>query len=69
MAQLSRESYILENLKAVQLRISEACQASGRNASEVTLIAVTKNYPVSDVQILVDYGVSNFGENLSLIHI
>jgi len=63
MAQVSRENYILENLKAVQLRISEACQASGRNASEVTLIAVTKNYPISDVQILVDYGVSNFGEN------
>jgi pyridoxal phosphate enzyme (YggS family) len=30
---------------------------------EVTLIAVTKTFPVSDVQILHDLGVTNFGEN------
>ncbi len=30
---------------------------------EVTLIAVTKTFPVSDAQILHDLGVSNFGEN------
>ena len=30
---------------------------------EVTLIAVTKTFPVSDVKILHDLGVTNFGEN------
>ena len=30
---------------------------------EVTLIAVTKTFPVSDAQILHDLGVNNFGEN------
>jgi pyridoxal phosphate enzyme (YggS family) len=30
---------------------------------EVTLIVVTKTFPVSDAQILHDLGVSNFGEN------
>ena len=30
---------------------------------EVTLIAVTKTFPVSDAQILHDLGVSHFGEN------
>ena len=30
---------------------------------EVTLIAVTKTFPVSDAQILCDLGVSHFGEN------
>ena len=29
----------------------------------VTLIAVTKTYPASDVQILKDLGINNFGEN------
>lgn len=30
-----------------------------------TLIVVTKTYPISDVEILVDLGVRNFGENRS----
>lgn len=30
---------------------------------EVTLIAVTKTFPISDVQILHDLGVTDFGEN------
>ena len=63
MAHVSREGYIHDNLNAVQLRISKACEASGRSASDITLIAVTKNYPASDVQILTDLGLSNFGEN------
>ena len=29
----------------------------------VTLIVVTKNFPVSDIEILYDLGERNFGEN------
>ena len=42
------------NLASVQERITR---------SDVTLIVVTKTYPVSDVQILKELGVENFGEN------
>jgi pyridoxal phosphate enzyme (YggS family) len=36
---------------------------AGRNLEEVTLIAVTKTFPISDVEILKSLGISNFGEN------
>jgi pyridoxal phosphate enzyme (YggS family) len=51
---MTRLEEITQNLQEVQSRISNP---------EVTLIAVTKTYPVSDVQILKDLGINNFGEN------
>ena len=39
---------------AVRTRIAAACRAAGRRSGEVTLIAVTKTYPVSDIQLLGD---------------
>lgn len=50
---MSRSEELAENLRAVQSRIP----------SHVTLIVVTKTYPVSDVLILKELGVENFGEN------
>ena len=50
-------------LGAVRKRISAACDAAGRAAEEVTLIAVTKTFPASDVQLLVGLGVTDVGEN------
>lgn len=44
-------------------RLAAACAAAGRSASEVTLIAVTKTYPVSDVLALAALGVNDIGEN------
>src|SRR5690606_32525541 len=44
-------------------RIEEACRAVGRRRSEITLIAVTKTYPASDVRILNELGVRDIGEN------
>ena len=35
----------------------------GRNISEITLIAVTKTYPASDVDLLKQLGIENVGEN------
>ena len=56
-------SYILENYQKVDQRVSAACARVGRDRSEVTLIAVSKTKPVEDIQALIDYGVTNFGEN------
>ena len=51
---MSRRDELAANLAAVQARISDP---------DVNLIVVTKTYPVSDVQILKDLGVTQFGEN------
>ena len=53
---MSRREELAERLGQVQSKITRP---------DVTLIVVTKTYPVSDVQILHDLGVHNFGENRS----
>ena len=50
-------------LAAVRDRISAACHAAGRKPEDVTLIAVTKTFPASDVRLLNGLGVADFGEN------
>jgi PLP dependent protein len=62
-AEGDRRDEIAARLAAVRARIAAACQAAGRSSSEVTLIAVTKTYPVSDIRLLGELGVSDIGEN------
>ena len=59
----AREIEIAQALKSVGDRIAEAATKAGRARNEITLIAVTKTYPASDVEILRNLGVQNFGEN------
>jgi pyridoxal phosphate enzyme (YggS family) len=47
----------------VRERIARACLAAGREPDAVTLVAVTKTYPASDVELLAGLGVTNVGEN------
>jgi pyridoxal phosphate enzyme (YggS family) len=61
----SRAQEISAALANVEDRVTKAAAKAGRDRSELTLIAVTKTYPASDVQILADLGVRNFGENRS----
>jgi pyridoxal phosphate enzyme (YggS family) len=58
-----REAQLVRALGAVRARIADACAAAGRDARSVTLIAVTKTYPASDVATLVRLGVRDVGEN------
>ena len=60
---IDRRSEIAGNLEAVHEQISKAAARAGRSVNEITLIAVTKTFPASDVAILKELGVSNFGEN------
>jgi len=60
---VNREIEIAENLAKVRERIAKAAASSDRNLEEITLIAVTKNFPVSDAQILYDLGIRDMGEN------
>jgi len=59
----SRAAEVRANLEAVRARIAAACEAAGRSAAEVTLVAVTKTFPASDVRLLVELGVLDIGEN------
>jgi PLP dependent protein len=58
-----RKTEIAARLNAVRARIAAACRAAGRASDEVTLIAVTKTYPVSDIRLLCELGVGDIGEN------
>jgi pyridoxal phosphate enzyme (YggS family) len=58
-----RRDELAARLAAVTGRISAACAAAGRMSQDVTLIAVTKTFPASDVRLLNGLGVRNFGEN------
>jgi len=60
---MQRRAELAENLARVESRIVDAARAAGRQPSEVTLIAVTKYFPASDVQHLSALGVSDVGEN------
>lgn len=52
-----------ENLTFVENEIQAACQRSGRNREDVTLIAVSKTKPVEMLNEAYDFGVRVFGEN------
>lgn len=54
---------IAENLNHVRRRIKAACERSGRTPEEVTLIAVSKTKPFSDVMEAWLAGATHFGEN------
>ncbi|BCY06629.1 YggS family pyridoxal phosphate enzyme [Actinoplanes sp. L3-i22] len=58
-----RRAQLAANLEHVHERIAAACQAAGRPAGSVTLTAVTKTYPASDVLLLAGLGVTDVGEN------
>ena len=60
---MDRKQELQANLQDVERDISQACIAANRNREDVTLIAVTKTWPASDVDLLAELGVSNVGEN------
>ena len=51
------------NITQVRAQITAAAQRTGRNATEITLIAVSKTKPLDIVKIAYNLGVTHFGEN------
>ncbi|HZD97802.1 MAG TPA: hypothetical protein VE132_06540, partial [Micromonosporaceae bacterium] len=45
----ARAAEIAASLQRLRTRIASACTAAGRGPTEVTLVAVTKTYPATDV--------------------
>ena len=59
----ARRGELEGNLARVHERIRTACDDAGRDPSGVALVAVTKFFPASDVDLLAGLGVSAIGEN------
>ncbi|HEX2833080.1 MAG TPA: YggS family pyridoxal phosphate-dependent enzyme [Thermoanaerobaculia bacterium] len=60
---MSRADEIRANFDAVESRIQAACARAGRKREEVTLVAVTKTFPASDVELAIQCGATHVGEN------
>ncbi len=54
---------ISANLAAVRTAIHQAAEQAGRSPEEITLCAVTKTFPVEDIQLALAAGVTVCGEN------
>ncbi len=54
---------IKENLEIVERNIADACEKAGRKRGDVTLIAVSKTKPVSDIRQAMECGITVLGEN------
>jgi len=59
----ARREEVSAGLARVEERIAAACRAAGRSRADVQLIAVTKNFPGSDIEVLCELGVTDIGEN------
>lgn len=57
------KDYLAENLKLLKNDIFEVCKRVGRDVNEIKLIAVSKTFPVEDIQTVLNAGHIDFGEN------
>ena len=58
-----RRAELVSALAAVRGRLVDACTSVGRDVHSVTMVAVTKGFPASDVLDLAALGISDFGES------
>jgi pyridoxal phosphate enzyme (YggS family) len=56
-------SHVARHLDEVRQRIAEAAAGASRDASSVTLLAVSKTFPAEDVRAAFNAGQRAFGEN------
>ncbi len=63
MSEITNMNDIASNLETVEKKIRAACERSGRKRESVTLIAVSKTKPLSDIEAAYLSGCTQFGEN------
>ncbi|MDA0271144.1 MAG: YggS family pyridoxal phosphate-dependent enzyme [Chloroflexi bacterium] len=54
---------LAERIEAIRARIAQACERSGRNPAEVTLVAVSKGHPATACVEAISAGTVDLGEN------
>ena len=54
---------IADNLARIREQIETACARAGRRSEEITLLGVTKTVPVEKINLAIDLGIAEIGEN------
>jgi len=54
---------IVDNIINIKQRIQNTCHKIGRDASEITIVAVTKTVPADAIRLAVQNGIQHIGEN------
>ncbi len=54
---------IEKNLQNIRQNIADACDRSGRNPEDITIIAVTKSVELDTIKNLLDAGITEIGES------
>jgi hypothetical protein len=54
---------IAARIDDVRERIEQACQRAGRSSDEITVVAVSKTFPLRVTEIAHEHGIDHFGEN------
>lgn len=60
---MTDQTLATDRLKSFQTRLLEACKKSSRDPSEITLVAVSKTFPLEAVKEVHALGIREFGEN------
>jgi PLP dependent protein len=54
---------IAQNLQSIRVRMDKAARQAGRGAAEITLIAVSKTHGADAIELAIEAGQRDFGEN------
>jgi hypothetical protein len=60
---VNRTAELARGLAGVRQQIADAARAAGRDPATISLVAVSKTFPATDVAALAALGVQDFGEN------
>ncbi len=57
------KAQIAEQYRAVSERVAQAARRAGREPADITLVAVTKTWPIEVLMAAYEVGIRDFGEN------
>jgi len=60
---MSKDEIIRRNWHSVNERVQQACERGDRSPDEVRVVAVTKTVGLEEMQVLLESGAEDFGEN------
>ncbi len=63
MTESLRREFLARGLRNVSERVAKAAECAGRDPDLITTVVVTKTWPASDLRLLHELGVRDFGEN------
>jgi pyridoxal phosphate enzyme (YggS family) len=63
IAEMLTQEQLADNIAQVRATIAEAAKRARRESEGITLVAVSKTFPVALVKMAYNLGVTNFGEN------